>query len=64
MIRLLPSTGRSRLSPRLAQAHHGLGFVLVRSGRLDEAVEALETAVRLSPRDPILWGTMCFLSVA
>jgi adenylate cyclase len=51
------------LNPSLAQAHHGLGFALTLSGRLEEAAEALDNAIRLSPRDPILWGTMCFRSV-
>ena len=51
------------LNPSFAQAHHGLGFALTLSGRLEEAGEALDKAIRLSPRDPILWGTMCFRSV-
>ena len=33
------------------------------SGRLEEAAEALDRAIRLSPRDPVLWGTMCFRSM-
>ena len=52
------------LNPSFAQAHHGLGFALVLSARVDEAAEELDDAIRLSPRDPILWGTMCFRSIA
>jgi adenylate cyclase len=33
------------------------------SGRLDEAAEALDKAIRLSPRDPVLWGTMAYRSL-
>ncbi len=33
------------------------------SGRLEEAAEALDKAIRLSPRDPVLWGTMCWRSM-
>ncbi len=51
------------LNPSFAMAHHGLGFALVLSGRLEEANDELDIAVRLSPRDPVLWGTMCFRSV-
>jgi adenylate cyclase len=51
------------LNPSFAPAYHGLGFALVLSGRLEEADEALDKAVRLSPRDPVLWGTMSFRSV-
>jgi adenylate cyclase len=52
------------LNPSYSLAHHGLGFALVLSGRLEEGAEALDRAIRLSPRDPVLWGTMCFRSIA
>jgi adenylate cyclase len=44
------------INPNFAQAHHGLGFALALSGRLDEAATSLEMAERLSPRDPLMWG--------
>ncbi len=46
-----------RLNPNFSQAHHGLGFALALAGRLEEAVEASEMALRLSPRDPLTWAT-------
>ena len=46
-----------RLNPSFSQAHHGLGFALALAGRLEEAVEASEMAIRLSPRDPLTWAT-------
>ena len=51
------------LNPSFALAHHGLGAALLLSGRLEEASEALDKAIRLSPRDPVLWGTMSFHSL-
>ncbi|MEE9209343.1 MAG: tetratricopeptide repeat protein, partial [Kiloniellales bacterium] len=45
------------LNPSFAQAHHGLGFALALSGRLEEGAEALDSALRLSPRGPLTWGT-------
>ena len=39
------------LNPNLAEAYHGLGSSLAHSGRAQEAVPYLETAIRLSPRD-------------
>ncbi len=45
------------LNPSFAQAHHGLGFAQVLSGRLEEGAEALDMALRLSPRGPMTWGT-------
>ena len=52
------------LSPSFALAHHGLGFALVLSGRPEEGADELDKAMRLSPRDPVLWGTKCFRSIA
>ena len=40
------------LNPSLALAHYGVGTVMVFSGRADESFPHLETAIRLSPRDP------------
>ncbi len=51
------------LNPSFAQAYHGLGSALMFSGRLEEAAEALDMALRLSPRDPVSWGPMCWRSM-
>ncbi len=40
------------LNPSLALAHYGLGAALVFSGKAADAVSHLESAIRLSPRDP------------
>ena len=58
----------STLNPSFAQAYHGLGFVLLLAGRLDDAINSFHQAERLSPRDPLLWaftvthGLACILS--
>ena len=52
-----------RLNPSFSQAHHGLGFALALAGRLEEAVEAQEMAIRLSPRDPLAWATTVVHSI-
>jgi adenylate cyclase len=52
------------LNPSFAQAHHGLGAALLFAGRPEEAILSLDQAMRLSPRDPVLWGTMCYRSLA
>jgi adenylate cyclase len=51
------------LNPSFALAHHGLGCALMLSDRLQEAADELDKAIRLSPRDPVLWGMMCFHSL-
>jgi tetratricopeptide (TPR) repeat protein len=40
------------LNPSLAWGYYGLGAAMVFSGRSHEAIPFLETAIRLSPRDP------------
>jgi adenylate cyclase len=40
------------LNPSLALAHYGLGATLVFSGRAEESIPYLTTAIRLSPHDP------------
>jgi tetratricopeptide (TPR) repeat protein len=40
------------LNPSLAWAHYGVGAALVFSGRAREALPFLQTAMKLSPRDP------------
>ncbi|MHC4220997.1 MAG: adenylate/guanylate cyclase domain-containing protein, partial [Planctomycetota bacterium] len=44
------------LNPNFAQSYYGLGLVLALSGELDEAKENIQTAIRLSPRDPLMVG--------
>jgi adenylate cyclase len=42
------------ISPNLGSAHGALGATLIFSGRRREGLAALETCIRLSPRDPTL----------
>ena len=42
------------LNPNYSHAYFGLGFALALSGEFDEAREMLQTAIRLSPRDPLM----------
>jgi adenylate cyclase len=42
------------LNPSLASAYSSLGNAEIRAGRAQEALEPLATAIRLSPRDPLL----------
>jgi tetratricopeptide (TPR) repeat protein len=42
------------LNPSLALAHYGLGAALVFSGQPEEAIPHLESAIRLSPHDPVM----------
>ncbi len=52
------------LNPCLAVAHCGLGDSLAYEGRLDQAIEQFEMAVRLSPHDPFRWGFFSYRSLA
>ncbi|MEM9702023.1 MAG: protein kinase, partial [Planctomycetota bacterium] len=52
------------LDPTNAQAHAGLGATLLLIGEIDEAVEHLETGVRLSPLDARLAAWQSVLSLA
>lgn len=40
------------LNPSMAQAHYGLGVALWFNGDMEEGLSKLDTAIRLSPRDP------------
>ena len=42
------------LNPNLASAHFGFGVTLLGAGRTEEAVDHVTTAMRLSPRDPLM----------
>jgi TolB-like protein len=44
------------LNPNSALARYAFGYGLHRAGRLEEALEQFDSALRLSPRDPGLWS--------
>jgi adenylate cyclase len=44
------------LNPNLAAAHFYLGDALRGSGQMENALVAIDEAMRLSPRDPFLWA--------
>jgi adenylate cyclase len=50
------------LNPNFAQAHYGLGVAYSWSGQAEKVRPTIETALRLSPRDAMLWGFHVFLS--
>jgi tetratricopeptide (TPR) repeat protein len=52
------------LNPCLAVTYCGLGDSLAYEGRLDEAIEQFETAIRLSPHDPFRWAFYSYRSLA
>jgi adenylate cyclase len=46
------------LNPNIAQVRFGRAFALAFSGRMEEAVDELDMAMRLSPRDQNSWSFM------
>lgn len=52
------------LNPSLAVTHCGLGDSLAYEGRLEEAIEQFEIAIRLSPHDPFRWAFYSYRSLA
>lgn len=52
------------LNPNLAVTYCGLGDSLTYEGRLDEAIDQFETAIRLSPHDPFRWAFYTYRSLA
>jgi tetratricopeptide (TPR) repeat protein len=44
------------LNPSLALAHYGLGMALVPTKQLEEDISECDKAIRLSPRDPLIWA--------
>jgi TolB-like protein/class 3 adenylate cyclase/predicted negative regulator of RcsB-dependent stress response len=52
------------LNPNLAVTYCGLGDSLAYEGRLDEAIEQFETAIKLSPHDPFRWAFFSYRSLA
>jgi TolB-like protein/class 3 adenylate cyclase/Flp pilus assembly protein TadD len=52
------------LNPCLAVSYCGLGDSLAYEGRLDEAIEQFEIAIKLSPHDPFRWAFFSYRSLA
>jgi len=48
----------SDLNPNVAQVRFAHAFALVFADRMEEAIDELDQATRLSPRDPLLWSFM------
>ena len=44
--------------PELPGPHANIGLIQRQAGKLPEAVAALETAVKLSPRQPVYWNQL------
>jgi tetratricopeptide (TPR) repeat protein len=44
------------LNPSFADGYYGIAQAFNRSGRAEEAIPLVEMAMRMSPRDPMLWG--------
>ena len=52
------------LNPNLATARYGLGTALICSGRYEEGIVEADEAIRLSPRDPMLWAFLNIKAMA
>ncbi len=52
------------LNPSYANAHFGRAHSLWHAGRAAEALASLDEAMRLSPRDPIMWAFMASKAIA
>lgn len=52
------------LNPCLAVSYCGLGDSFAYEGRLDEAIEQFEIAIKLSPHDPFRWAFYSYRSLA
>jgi TolB-like protein/class 3 adenylate cyclase/Flp pilus assembly protein TadD len=52
------------LNPCLAVTYCGLGDSLAYEGRLEEAIEQFEIAIKLSPHDPFRWAFYSYRSLA
>lgn len=52
------------LNSCLAVTYCGLGDSLAYEGRLDEAIQQFETAIKLSPHDPFRWAFYSYRSLA
>ena len=51
------------ISPNLVRGHSMLGATLIFSGRPKEGLAAVETSIRLDPRDPMLPGRLNLLAM-
>lgn len=47
-----------KLDPKLSQAHHNLGLVYSKMGRMQESVDELKLAVELNPQGAMSWLTL------
>jgi tetratricopeptide (TPR) repeat protein len=52
------------LNPCLAVSYCGLGDSLAYEGRLDEAVQQFDLAIKLSPHDPFRWAFYSYRALA
>jgi adenylate cyclase len=52
------------LTPSYAHAHFGRAHSLWMSGRAEEAIVSHDEAMRLSPRDPVMWAYMASKALA
>jgi TolB-like protein len=52
------------LNPSLAVVHCGLGDSLAYAGRMSEAIPYFQTAIDLSPHDPLRWAFLSYRALA
>jgi TolB-like protein len=52
------------INPNLAVVHCGLGDSLTYAGRIGEAIPFFETAIGLSPHDPMRWAFLSYRALA
>jgi adenylate cyclase len=52
------------LNPNYASAHFGRAHSLWHTGRAEEAIASHDEAMRLSPRDPLMWAFMASKAIA
>ena len=52
------------LNPSYASAHFGRAHSLWQAGRPEEALQSHDEAMRLSPRDPLMWAVMASKAIA
>jgi TolB-like protein/Tfp pilus assembly protein PilF len=52
------------INPNLAVVHCGLGDSLTYEGRIAEAIPSFETAIGLSPHDPMRWAFLSYRALA
>jgi adenylate cyclase len=52
------------LNPNFASAHFGRAHSLWQAGRPEEAIPSHDMAMRLSPRDPLLWAYLASKAIA